>query len=1142
MGVAGYMVPLSAGNPAAVILASSSDLHRHNLAVVSALEHYQESSASERNQGLRGLLVAVEARKKAMLELMRENPKQALLYRLPTDLVKGMPAEVQENIEQSREIKGKWSTIHVDYPDRDLKKLEHGKFIYELQSGTITYNVHFAEAQPEILSGATVTAKGVALDNELVLANGTSEGGFTVTSEGTVLAMADEDVGGHDDRVLGATLKRTLVLAFIFQNSTNSNPVSITDIYKNVFTDARSANSFYQENSAGIVGLTGDIYGWFTIPVSTNGSCNYSDWQTKAKNAASAAGYTLSNYQNFVYIFDGLNTGCAWAGLGLVGNNPTWSMLKGAQMGSSAYIEGVLNHELGHNFGVYHSSSVTCGTSQIAAASSCTFEEYGDPSDVMGAWAYSAVLNKYVALQFNAPNKITMGWGITGSQVQTVTSSGTYTIAPLEASGGTLKVLKIAKATGIGPGSTPYYYISYRQPIGFDALFKEAKLSSGKLLLPAVEGASIHTAATRNTYLIDANPTTASDKTDSFLYDGGTFVDPITGLTVTQLSHNANGVTVSVKFGAISGCVRSAPSVRTSSPYFSGTIVPTAGVGYNVLVTNNNLNCGSATYNMSAALPSEWNLKSMSTTTMTLAQGASAQVTYIVNATSALPLGVAQFDFMAADKSDLAYKGSSSGYYTYYSTATDTTPPTVTLSEPGSGTVSGTVSISVTATDETKLSKVEIYRNGTFMAQLSSFPLTTAWNTLSFPNGTYTLYAKAYDAAGNTATSDTATVNVNNTADSIPPTVSLTAPANGTTVKGTVTVTASASDNAGALSRVEFYKDGVLFGSDTSSPYGFSWVTTSDTNATHSLYAKAYDPSGNSATSGTITITVSNSSDITAPSVPTGLSATPVSSSQISLSWTASTDTGGSGLAGYKVYQGSAISNLPGTGTNVTMGGLLANTNYTFTVAAFDAAGNTSAQSSPVSATTQTVVVSDTTAPSVSISPNGGIAAGTVTLSISATDNSGTVSRVEVYKDGALVGSNTGSSYSYSWDTAQDASGAHTINAKAYDPSNNTGSASAAFSVDNTPDTTPPTIKITSPATGATIKGSLKISTSANDNKSVKQIQVFLDGELKSTCIGVTSCPTSVSARNLAAGPHTISATATDMAELTATDSITVTK
>jgi hypothetical protein len=98
--------------------------------------------------------------------------------------------------------------------------------------------------------------------------------------------------------------------------------------------------------------------------------------------------------------------------------------------------------------------------------------------------------------------------------------------------------------------------------------------------------------------------------------------------------------------------------------------------------------------------------------------------------------------------------------------------------------------------------------------------------------------------------------------DTTPPTTSITAPANGATVSGTVSVTASASDNVG-VTKVEFYLDGALKTTDTASPYSWSWDTTTAANGSHSLVSKAYDAAGNVGTSSTVTVTVSNSTTVT---------------------------------------------------------------------------------------------------------------------------------------------------------------------------------------------------------------------------------------------------------------------------------------
>lgn len=124
------------------------------------------------------------------------------------------------------------------------------------------------------------------------------------------------------------------------------------------------------------------------------------------------------------------------------------------------------------------------------------------------------------------------------------------------------------------------------------------------------------------------------------------------------------------------------------------------------------------------------------------------------------------------------------------------------------------------------------------------------YNDPSYDNGLLVANGIAWLANGSTGGGDTTA-----------PTASITAPANGATVSGTVSVTANASDNVG-VTKVEFYADGALRTTDTTSPYSWSWDTTTFANSSHTLVAKAYDAAGNAGTSSNVTVTVSNTTSM----------------------------------------------------------------------------------------------------------------------------------------------------------------------------------------------------------------------------------------------------------------------------------------
>ncbi|AEI38889.1 fibronectin type III domain-containing protein [Paenibacillus mucilaginosus] len=172
---------------------------------------------------------------------------------------------------------------------------------------------------------------------------------------------------------------------------------------------------------------------------------------------------------------------------------------------------------------------------------------------------------------------------------------------------------------------------------------------------------------------------------------------------------------------------------------------------------------------------------------------------------------------------------------------------------------------------------------------------------------------------------------------------------NGTTSSSVSLSWTAATDNV-AVTGYDIYRGSVLAGSVSGSTLSFT--NTGLAAGTYSFTVKAKDAAGNvSAASGAVSATVSGSggSDTQAPSVPAGLKVTGTTSSSVSLSWTASTDN--TGVTGYDVYRGTILA-ASVSGTTAIVTGLAASTSYTFTVKAKDAAGNVSAASSSISATT----------------------------------------------------------------------------------------------------------------------------------------------------------------------------------------------
>ena len=472
----------------------------------------------------------------------------------------------------------------------------------------------------------------------------------------------------------------------------------------------------------------------------------------------------------------------------------------------------------------------------------------------------------------------------------------------------------------------------------------------------------------------------------------------------------------------------------------------------------------------------------------------------------------------------------------------DTTPPTVSMTAPADGgTVSGSVTVSASASDNVGVASVQFELDGVNLGGvLTHAPYSFSWDSTTVSDGSHSLTALARDAAGNQASATPVTVTVSNNGggggDTTPPTVSMTAPTDGSTASGTVAVSANASDNVGVVG-VQFMLDGAPLGAeDTNAPYSVSWDSTTVSNGSHTLTAVARDAAGNKGTATPVTVTVSNGGDTTPPTVSMTAPADGATvSGTVAVSANASDNVGvvgvqfdldGSPLGAEVTHSPYSVSWDSTTASNGS---------HTLTAVARDAAGN------KTTATPVTVTVSngggggDTTPPTVSMTaPAGGATvSGTTTVSADASDNVGVVG-VQFELDGAPLGAEaTHSPYSVSWDSTTASNGSHTLTAVARDAAGNKTTAThVTVTVSNGGggDTTPPTVSMTAPANGSTVSGTVTVSANASDNVGVAGVQFELDG----AALGAeqTSAPYSVSWNSTAVpnGNHSLTAVARDAA------------
>lgn len=192
----------------------------------------------------------------------------------------------------------------------------------------------------------------------------------------------------------------------------------------------------------------------------------------------------------------------------------------------------------------------------------------------------------------------------------------------------------------------------------------------------------------------------------------------------------------------------------------------------------------------------------------------------------------------------------------------DTIAPTSAITSPAEGsTISATTTISVNASDNVGVAGVALYVNNAMVGlEDTTAPFEFFLDTNAYANGTYSIIAKARDAANNVTPSAPVSVTITNTplSDETAPEVHLILPLDGSAVATTTSLSFGATDNVG-VAGVSLFIDGLQVGAeDTVSPFEFAWDTTSYTNDSHSVYAKARDAAGNSATSTTASLTVNN--------------------------------------------------------------------------------------------------------------------------------------------------------------------------------------------------------------------------------------------------------------------------------------------
>ena len=728
--------------------------------------------------------------------------------------------------------------------------------------------------------------------------------------------------------------------------------------------------------------VTGDVFGWFTVAADTK-SCDYSTWGSAARQAATTAGIDLSAYTNVVHAFP-RQSACWWSGLANLPGRYSWV--------NGDMVLYVASHELGHNFGVDHAASLTCtkGGVRVSYSSNCTADEYGDPFDPMG---YTGQRH------MNTWHRYELGF-LGKADLQTVTTDGTYRVAPAEIAGGAPRLLRVQRPGG------DYYYVEYRQPYGlFDNFVAGSSPVSGVMLRIAPDTEIVRSK------LIDAVPSTATF-TDAALAVGNTFTDPINSIYITVLSTDPSGADVSVTFGP-DLVPPSAPGNLTAGTDSTGTITLTwTDATDNVAVTGYDISrdgtfIGSVrgtsfsdpglpqatTYRYTVVAHDKSNSGPAATATVYLPDTTAPEAPTTLLATASGPNAVALSWSPATDNVGVAnYRVGRNGIL--LGTVTETTfadtavvqgelnryrvRPVDAAGNVGVGTeiyytldlAGPSLGAPLTATfdpaspnrvsldwpdgsDNVGVAKYVVTRNGASVAETT----TSAWRDNNVkPAHSYAYSVQAFDAAGNSSGVLTASIYVPDVTAPTSPGSVVAALASPTTA----VLAWSASTDDVAVDHYVVTRNGVEVARPAAA--GTLSITVVE-GRTYQFAVAAADTAGNTSPPATASLLVP---DVTPPSSVGALTASVSGAGTVTLNWTAASDN--VAVGSYVVARdGVNLATLPATSLSYVDQALAPDLPYSYSVTPVDAAGN----AGPPSTASVTVKSADTVAPTVPANVRG---------------------------------------------------------------------------------------------------------------------------------------------------------------------------
>jgi hypothetical protein len=355
---------------------------------------------------------------------------------------------------------------------------------------------------------------------------------------------------------------------------------------------------------------------------------------------------------------------------------------------------------------------------------------------------------------------------------------------------------------------------------------------------------------------------------------------------------------------------------------------------------------------------------------------------------------------------------------------TDAFPPVVGLTSPYSGRkLAGQFPLTANAEDDMAVTRVEFLVDGALVGTDTEAPYEVSWNSATVADGTHVITARAFDPAGRSTTSGAVQISTDNS----PPQPRLVAPVPGMRVKGVVVVESTASDPSG-LQRLDYYSgDAPLrsYSGATGTFFRFNWYSTTVPDGPHLLTARATDTLGNVGVSPGVEVIVDNTGPSSSVTEPQAYSA---HRGVVQVSAEASDP---AGVERVELYANETLVATSTTAPHTFQWDTAAGPDghISLKTRAYDTLGNDNRYvqgGRPVTV--------DNTGPTVAVtSPaNGASLFLTTSVQASASDSSG-VTQVVFYDGARVIGTDTTSPYSVSWNLLGVTKGTHTLTAQGRD-------------------------------------------------------------------------------------------------------------